>query len=408
MAFDAYSQHHQQHQQYTTTDSSSSNGYDHPGYSDEHDYGVGSSSQTAPPSQRQYLARHGTLRPADSVSQAGDDDDDRGAADDVDYANQREYRPTSQSRYDQYARPNDAYNRRQSSDEDDDAGSMVDGDTVVDRNRPRSRGHNKYDSYSDPYANNAYYGNSPYGYGNAVGGASDSKRTLGGFDHADVPLDDMGRKSGEAGRDAESGGIMERLRAKNRLKADVALDRSASYERPHWLMRQLYDNSPTEQKIANHRRGIGVQSRPWLCYVFGTIIVIVLAVELAQSAQRTGKVIQTSPLNYMIGPSSELLINVGARFTACMRDVPEISNMSFACLNSTLANPTVCGLHDICGFSSASYPHQTFRFFTAMWLHVGVVHLLLNGLALLFSSGIVEKQMGSVKWVDATRTILLC
>lgn len=108
----------------------------------------------------------------------------------------------------------------------------------------------------------------------------------------------------------------------------------------------------------------------------------------------------------MIGPSSEMLINLGARFTACMRDIPEITSTPFRCLNdsSTAANSitTTCTLEDICGFGgfgTNGTPDQTFRFFTPLWLHVGVVHLLLNGLVLLTSSALVEKQMGSLRLV---------
>lgn len=99
----------------------------------------------------------------------------------------------------------------------------------------------------------------------------------------------------------------------------------------------------------------------------------------------------------MIGPSSEMLINLGARFTGCMREVPAIQNVSFACLNSTT---TICSLEEICGFGgfkTPSKPDQTFRFFTPMWLHVGVVHLLINMLVLMTSSALVEKQMGSLR-----------
>lgn len=106
----------------------------------------------------------------------------------------------------------------------------------------------------------------------------------------------------------------------------------------------------------------------------------------------------------MIGPSSEMLINLGARFTACMRDIPEITNVPFRCLNdsstSTSSITATCTLEDICGFGgfgTSGKPDQTFRFFTPLWLHVGVVHLLLNGLVLLTSSALVEKQMGSLR-----------
>jgi membrane associated rhomboid family serine protease len=107
----------------------------------------------------------------------------------------------------------------------------------------------------------------------------------------------------------------------------------------------------------------------------------------------------------MIGPSSEMLINLGARFTACMRSIPEISSTPFLCLNDTgntanAAATQTCTLEDICGFGgfgNDGIPNQTFRFFTPLWLHVGVVHLLLNGLVLLTSSALVEKQIGTLK-----------
>lgn len=122
--------------------------------------------------------------------------------------------------------------------------------------------------------------------------------------------------------------------------------------------------------------------------------------------QKTGKAISTSPFNYMIGPSSELLINIGARFTGCMRSVPEITATPFRCLNDTSSSSTTsvtCTLEDICGFGGFGpdgVPHQTFRFFTPIWLHVGIVHLLINGLVLLTSSAMVEKQMGTLKQVQ--------
>jgi len=100
-----------------------------------------------------------------------------------------------------------------------------------------------------------------------------------------------------------------------------------------------------------------------------------------------------------------MLINLGARFTACMREIPDIANTPFRCLNDTSSSSTTtqtCTLEQICGFggfgsSTIATPNQTFRFFTALWLHVGVVHLLLNGLVLLTSSALVEKQMGTLK-----------
>jgi hypothetical protein len=53
-------------------------------------------------------------------------------------------------------------------------------------------------------------------------------------------------------------------------------------------------------------------------------------------------------------------------------------------------------MSDICGFGgfdivdSSSGPNQSFRFFVPIFLHAGVVHLLLNMMAQCFSSALVR------------------
>lgn len=42
------------------------------------------------------------------------------------------------------------------------------------------------------------------------------------------------------------------------------------------------------------------------------------AYSLAENANRTGSAIQLEPLNPMIGPNMEILVNLGAKFQACM------------------------------------------------------------------------------------------
>lgn len=62
-------------------------------------------------------------------------------------------------------------------------------------------------------------------------------------------------------------------------------------KRPHVLLRQIRDTTPLEQKIANHRAGIGVQNRPWACWVIAVVLGIVMIIELVKSVSRS---IQTS------------------------------------------------------------------------------------------------------------------
>lgn len=87
---------------------------------------------------------------------------------------------------------------------------------------------------------------------------------------------------------------------------------------------------PIEQEIERKRRGIPGQRFPvaaWgltvsrslpasgVTLANETVMTGVMIYELVRNKQLTGSVIATSPrFNYMIGPSSEVLINIGARF----------------------------------------------------------------------------------------------
>jgi hypothetical protein len=100
----------------------------------------------------------------------------------------------------------------------------------------------------------------------------------------------------------------------------------------------------------------------------------------------------------MIGPSSNVLINVGARFTPCMKLIPSLINQNFACLDNKEAIPTsICSLGEICGFGGFGNadPNQSFRFI----LHAGLVHILFNLLVQNTASAQVEREMGSLRFV---------
>ncbi|KNE64016.1 hypothetical protein AMAG_09075 [Allomyces macrogynus ATCC 38327] len=135
--------------------------------------------------------------------------------------------------------------------------------------------------------------------------------------------------------------------------------------------------------------------RPWFVWIMSALQIAGLVVSLVVNKNVYGSLIQTSPqFNYMIGPSSETLIRVGARFAPCMRDstllsVPSRGNSSIGCTWPTapLASGGVhqCGFLDLCGqFVSSSTPanqvtaNQGFRFILPMFLHAGLVHLLMN------------------------------
>ncbi|KAJ7786227.1 hypothetical protein B0H16DRAFT_1489708 [Mycena metata] len=158
--------------------------------------------------------------------------------------------------------------------------------------------------------------------------------------------------------------------------------------------------STLQQRIDMKKRGVGRQKYPFVVWILTAVMVAVFIYELVANDKAQGTPISFKPVvNYMLGPSSTTLINVGARFPPCMKLVTALPpTTQIGCLNNT-ANPAteICSIEDICGFGGFHNkdPNQWFRFITPIFLHAGLVHLFLNLLAQLTVSAQVEREMGS-------------
>ncbi|KAH9937204.1 uncharacterized protein B0H18DRAFT_969562 [Fomitopsis serialis] len=159
-------------------------------------------------------------------------------------------------------------------------------------------------------------------------------------------------------------------------------------ERPNFVKR-FFGLYPLEDRIADKKAGVGVQRRPYIVWLLSLIMLAVLIYELVVNQKAQGTPVSFHPtVNPMLGPSESALINVGARFPACMKDVTSIPlTTEFACMSAE----TICGFG---GFHDQT-PNQWFRFITPVFLHAGIVHFLLNMLAQLIVSAQVEREMGS-------------
>ncbi|KAI9027522.1 rhomboid family-domain-containing protein [Phycomyces nitens] len=139
---------------------------------------------------------------------------------------------------------------------------------------------------------------------------------------------------------------------------------------------------------------LGPVARPWFSWATGAAMLGVLIYEFVRNQQLTGYLIETNPFNPMVGPSFSVLVNIGAKFTPCMRTLPGYSlSSSFA---SCFRPDSQCTLETMCGFGGfgGEAPNQTFRLFTPIFLHAGVIHFLINMLTHLRLGADLERALG--------------
>ncbi|KAI2601892.1 rhomboid-domain-containing protein [Hypoxylon sp. NC1633] len=141
---------------------------------------------------------------------------------------------------------------------------------------------------------------------------------------------------------------------------------------------------------------------PIVVYLFSVTQVAVFIAELVKATQLTGTPIQTQPqFNPMIGPSQQVLINMGSRFVPCMKSV----NGTWPCPNST-NDSNQCSLTELCGFDGVPdpqgdqtpAPNQWFRFIIPIFMHAGIVHIGFNLLLQLTMGKEIERAIGSIRF----------
>lgn len=107
--------------------------------------------------------------------------------------------------------------------------------------------------------------------------------------------------------------------------------------------------------------------------------------------------------NYMIGPSSSVLINMGARFAPCMRNIggDEWDDIPFLCPDSTSNLVSdACTYQEVCGFSTDTKDgNQWWRFVVPIFLHAGLIHIAFNMLLQLTLGRDMEKAIGSLRFI---------
>ncbi|KAI5860529.1 rhomboid-domain-containing protein [Durotheca rogersii] len=167
---------------------------------------------------------------------------------------------------------------------------------------------------------------------------------------------------------------------------------------------------------------------PIMVYIFSVVQIAVFIAEMVKAAQLTGSPIQTQPsFNPMIGPSQQVLINMGSRFTPCMKNVDGVQNyrapagavepgFGWPCPNTTSLDPNndsnKCSLAELCGFdpvqnpewdpenglNQSPAPNQWFRFIVPIFMHAGLIHIGFNLLLQLTMGKEIERAIGSIRF----------
>lgn len=139
-------------------------------------------------------------------------------------------------------------------------------------------------------------------------------------------------------------------------------------------------------------------------------------------AVKTGSPIMIHPsFNPMIGPSTYVMINMGARFVPCMHSIEGVQDSSttinWPCPNTTTSDSTsysnMCTLQQLCGFnntnpvpnpvaggsvSATPQPDQWFRFIVPIFLHAGIVHIGFNMLLQCSLGREMEIAIGPIRY----------
>lgn len=153
--------------------------------------------------------------------------------------------------------------------------------------------------------------------------------------------------------------------------------------------------------------------RPWVCWILSAIQITVFVAEIARNAVLTGSPIAIKPqINPMIGPSTHVLINMGARFVPCMKiikGVTDLPDLTYPCPNMTTI-PGGCSLGEWCGFggsqipiqyggtANTAQPDQWWRFIVPIFLHAGIIHIAFNMMFQLRLGVDMERDIGPIRF----------
>ena len=158
------------------------------------------------------------------------------------------------------------------------------------------------------------------------------------------------------------------------------------YKSRHERIDELMNSSAVQQQLSDRTY------RPFFIYTVTAIQLVVLIVSYIRNLQLTGSLIETQPFNIMIGPTSMVLISMGARFVPCMKTNTLVPWKSMQC--PIQMDPSgLCSVAEICENNF----NQWWRFIVPIFLHGGLLHILLNCWFQWDLGGDLERKFGALR-----------
>lgn len=90
---------------------------------------------------------------------------------------------------------------------------------------------------------------------------------------------------------------------------------------------------------------------------------------------------------------------MGSKFDPCMRSVAKYPPTSS--IGNCYTEGSSCTIEAACGFGgfNGAEPNQSFRFFVPIFLHAGVVHIVLNLINYFQAGPHIERTLGTIRFV---------
>ncbi|ORX57858.1 rhomboid-domain-containing protein [Piromyces finnis] len=215
-----------------------------------------------------------------------------------------------------------------------------------------------------------------------------------------------------------------RLQQEAAAKGEVYIDTDEQQPKPRIKRNKEEDEEKRKSKIPKALYDPEVrkqleelkQHKPIFMYTVTIIQILLMIICLIINYRYTGNLFDNMQNNIMLGPNYGVLIHMGARFVPCMKQMDEARASNYTInicprgvkgsivndkgyINSAtrkLITENLCSRSELCGMGGfEDTPNQWIRFIVPIFLHCGIIHIIIN-LIFQIRTGIqMERDFGT-------------